>query len=732
MTTDFISRLKQNRLKFPLDPPIAILFSIPLAIAVVVILETLCVPFSTFTDTPKHLYRIMFLNLVGAYDHFWMPVLFQVLCAALFYVGWSGRISKGIWAGVAAVLAFGISGYLYYVTVIYRPFLGYLPLIAAYVGLGLVFLWWLISLGPGFIPLDNKHVRFVVRLVMPVLAVVGFGIGYGLNLYFNSGIYVTLHLSLLEALYLLLGAGLASLAVAIPKIQVRPRVWQLLIIAGLFLVFYLAPPAAATEWCNKARPHFLEKTILGQSYVLGFSGNTNARNRLNSIPKVKVPVDPQAIGRFAANNNLPLLPANFRLEKYNILHISMEATRFDETSFASAKKKTTPRLLDFAQKGNFWFSRAYTGAPCTFQSMSSIMSMTFPSAIKLSIDEKPWYGKLHSEVNTVAELLTTVGYETFWAGHNYKRNFSKSIRGLQQGFKVKNLVYSRDPKVDEKILAKAIASIDRIRKTDKRFYGWVFFESPHPPFSVHYDNMASKTERDRYRQEIRHGDEVVGKLLDHLDKADIMKDTVVIFHADHGETFRVDRGHHGHANIHQEVTRVPLVIHIPGVKGKKMSEPTSLTYLFPWLFLKGPPVLKAAASERLHKEIGPMMKQTDGAVVIEMLWNNRMTSSLVTKNYRYVYNFWSGFSELYDLKRDWREKRNVFGTSAALGKSFFTRFSKYLQVRETNQHFGVLKKSKPKPKTKKKPKRKPPRLKPKPKPTAKPGATPPASKKAVK
>src|SRR5262245_5914458 len=151
--------------------------------------------------------------------------------------------------------------------------------------------------------------------------------------------------------------------------------------------------------------------------------------------------------------------------------------------------------------------------------MTSMFAMTYPSIAKLEMETR-WHGELSGEETTVAELLARAGYRTFYAGHNYKKHFGPRglIGGLHQGIRDRRMAPGGrreldNPNIDAIVQRLAIASIDRHHGRG-RFFGWIFFESPHEPYLPHRGEVAEETPPlDLYRGEIRYVDEQVHGLL---------------------------------------------------------------------------------------------------------------------------------------------------------------------------------------------------------------------------
>lgn len=145
------------------------------------------------------------------------------------------------------------------------------------------------------------------------------------------------------------------------------------------------------------------------------------------------------------------------------------------------------------------------------------------------------------------------------------------------------------------------------RARDKPFFGFMFFESTHAPYTFPEEtalrsdylrelNYVKLNLRDniagihaRYINAAHHVDSQVGRLIDHLESTGMLDKTVVLFSGDHGEEF-MEKGHwgHGHSNTFpEEQVRVPLVLWLPGQAPAVVTHrtshlqiaPTLLTYL---------------------------------------------------------------------------------------------------------------------------------------------------------
>ncbi|NQD37672.1 sulfatase-like hydrolase/transferase [Permianibacter sp. IMCC34836] len=131
--------------------------------------------------------------------------------------------------------------------------------------------------------------------------------------------------------------------------------------------------------------------------------------------------------------------------------------------------------------------------------------------------------------------------------------------------------------------------VDRIehfldtRPTDKPFFLFHFFESAHARYYFPDDSIIKKPyledlnyatmdlEKDigliknRYLNSVHHLDSQLGRVIKDLEQRNLLDSTMIIITGDHGEEF-MEKGHWGHnSQFHEEQTRVPLIVYLPGL-----------------------------------------------------------------------------------------------------------------------------------------------------------------------
>ena len=560
--------------------------------------------------------------------------------------------------------------------------------------------WWQLVRYDGFAPAVLFAVPFVLlavglvavfrwpRVLAPAALLAGVVIEL-VDYVVEPHLYPTMHYSGLLVATILMGAGIAGLvATRLPAPRSRRGRGGLL--AALVAPALLAAVPFEGNEADRVRRYVHARTMLGQArLVLDVAEHAS--------PGEGVPMfDPDAAARFRQANGLPDLPESFRLEDYNVLLVMIETLRYDATSFGDPERALTPNMVAFGQAGAAVFHRAYAPSSGTLQSMAAILSMHHPSGARLQL-EKSWKGSLSEDEVTVAELLRDEGWKTWVVSHSHKNVFTQRILGLQQGFDDVELVLETPKRAsalvsDERIVDAANERLGILAGSGERFFGWVFLVSPHVPYVTRDESLPHERPYERYRQEVAHVDEQLGRLLDALENTGLLDETVVIVAGDHGEEFTEHGGRKHASTVYEEVVRVPLLVRIPGVQGVEHREPTSLLYLFPWLLSRAPEqsASRRQAIQRLQTELGPVLEATDGGVIAESIGRKRHQTALVTPELKLIYDHLNDVYEGYDLEADPAEQTDLALTEDPRLTPAIERFEAYMRVRESYRRFSLV------------------------------------------
>ncbi len=293
----------------------------------------------------------------------------------------------------------------------------------------------------------------------------------------------------------------------------------------------------------------------------------------------------------------------------NVLLVSIDTLRRDHVGLYGYDKPTTPRI-DSLAPSSLVCDDAVSVSSWTLPAHLSLLT-SVPPAVHGGVDMRHGF---NGSVPTLARLLRDAGYATqAVTSHLYV----SQVYGMEEGFDHLDMVQDRRA---NDVARRGIELVDRWG--DRPFFLFVHFYDPHwhydPPettrriFETEYHGRLTglwqdfkrydrstigKTDLDHllalYDGEIRFVDDSLGALLEHLKTRGLDRNTLVIITSDHGEEF-LDHGSWEHQKtLYEEVIRVPLVIHGPGIKPRHETQPVSLLDVAPtilaWAGLTPPP-----------------------------------------------------------------------------------------------------------------------------------------------
>ncbi|MFN0006970.1 MAG: sulfatase-like hydrolase/transferase [Planctomycetota bacterium] len=270
-----------------------------------------------------------------------------------------------------------------------------------------------------------------------------------------------------------------------------------------------------------------------------------------------------------------------RLE-HNVLLITLDTTRADRLGCYGHTASTSPRMDQLAERG-VRFENAIAQVPLTLPSHTSLMTGTYPVSNGVRVND---VGGLGSELPTLAELLRKRGLRTgafiaCWeldSRFGLGRGFDHYDDDMPVGADGLDVAAQRSGAV---VCDRALAWLGS--KPDQPFFAWVHFFDPHAP----YDTAApdGRSFDDPYDAEIAFVDAQVGRLLDWLDAAGKVDNTLVAVVGDHGEAFG-DRGEDEHGLLlYASTLRVPFILSDPTrlPKGRTVEKPVGVVDLMPTL-----------------------------------------------------------------------------------------------------------------------------------------------------
>jgi len=350
-----------------------------------------------------------------------------------------------------------------------------------------------------------------------------------------------------------------------------------------------------------------------------------------------------------------------RLAGSNLLLISVDTLRADHTS-PYGKEIETPALQRLADEGVL-FEQALSPVPMTQPAHTSLFTGHYPA--RHGVRDNVAYA-LSDQALTLAECLRQAGYQTAAV---VAASVLARRTGLDQGFESYDDEFSAAqlstglPVVErggEEVRDRALAWLDG-RDRARPFALFVHFYDPHVPYSAPGDLGQRYADRP-YEGEVVHTDRCVGALVERLERDGLLEKTLVVYLSDHGESLG-EHGEQAHGLfLYEAVTRVPLVLRLPGphpLRGLRIATLVSLVDVMPTLLelleLPTPPVEGTSLVPLLTGSELPE-RSLWAETLYPLFYRWSPSFSIRRGTHKYIH---SPRAELYELASDPREEHNL-------------------------------------------------------------------------
>lgn len=366
----------------------------------------------------------------------------------------------------------------------------------------------------------------------------------------------------------------------------------------------------------------------------------------------------------------PVLPlrAGPKRAGASVLLITVDALRADHLGVHGYARKVTPHIDRLAAQ-SVLFERAYCAVPHTSFSIASLLTgkRLFASA-----------GTRHA---TLASSFRQHGYKTaaffppavFYIDGDRFRGFRASRFDFEY---VKFEFLAAEKRVDQ------VGAFLQTVPARQPVFIWVHFFEPHEPYVPHPGFHFGAQALDRYDGEVGYVDQQVGRLLALLRKS--RPRLVVALTADHGEAF----GEHGHryhgSALHEEQVRVPLLVAMPSLAARRVDAAAQTIDLAPTLLSSVGMPVPAAMDGR---DLGPWLAGEAAGRLPPALVELHDKKALIGSRYKLIHDQRFGFSELYDLRSDALERKNIASRRPDEVARLQRELARRVEVRrETLQH----------------------------------------------
>ncbi len=360
-------------------------------------------------------------------------------------------------------------------------------------------------------------------------------------------------------------------------------------------------------------------------------------------------------------------PGRLSLAKkdYNLILISIDTVRDDALGLYNPKGAPTP-ALDRIAGNSYTFTDVISQVPFTLPSHCTMLTGTYP--MKHLVQENT-RSSLPDSALTLAEVLKQKGYVT--AGFIGSIVLGSTV-GIGQGFDTyEDLFTLSDVKfADLGGIQKSAAEVYTSFRTwfDKKppgkFFAFIHFYDAHAPYEPPDPYIPEiVTPMSMYQGELRYVDSVIGRLFDEMNEKKVWEDTVLIITGDHGEMLGEHREMgHGYY-IYQQALRVPLIVVIPGKKGKtSIEKPVQIVDVMPTILdilqIGIPKTVQGVSTTPLFDgtPTGPRFAYSESLSGTQT-FGTAPLRSIQDATYKYID---TARPELYDIRTDKLEEKNLY------------------------------------------------------------------------
>jgi len=271
-----------------------------------------------------------------------------------------------------------------------------------------------------------------------------------------------------------------------------------------------------------------------------------------------------------------------------VICICIDTLRADHLTAYGEKRPLTPNMDRLLASGVV-MEAARTPVPLTTPAVASVLTSLHPHHHGSTRNGVPVY----PDLATLPGRLAAEGYQTAavisnWTLRDHLSNLGASFDVWLEAFDRKRWrgLFKSEGSADL-VNRTVLGWVDGERDRSRPFFLWVHYIEPHAPYRFHgiFARQAGVTgsgpadAHQRYATEVANVDAWLGELLDTLDERDVLKGSLVVLLADHGESL----GEHsvwGHGRTcYEEALRVPLGFVLPGVIPPGSRVPSQVTLL---------------------------------------------------------------------------------------------------------------------------------------------------------
>jgi arylsulfatase A-like enzyme len=279
----------------------------------------------------------------------------------------------------------------------------------------------------------------------------------------------------------------------------------------------------------------------------------------------------------------------------NVVLVVMDTVRPDRLSAYGYTRETTPNLDQLVTTSRVFYN-AYSTSSWTSPAHASLFTGLYPVAHQTT--QESW--TLDPELTTLAEILSDNGYEAVAMVGNpmlsRERRFDQGFAHYSETWRFARARTrerpGQPPQLADDIAAELIGEFVERPEGSRPFFIFVNLIGPHSPYDSCRQYCASFVSDpsikirsnqwaayymggrkfsdaeilhlgELYDAEIRHADEIVGRIIGSLRAGGHWDDSLFVVTSDHGENIG-DHGHMDHVfSLYETTARIPLIVRYP-------------------------------------------------------------------------------------------------------------------------------------------------------------------------
>jgi phosphoglycerol transferase MdoB-like AlkP superfamily enzyme len=349
----------------------------------------------------------------------------------------------------------------------------------------------------------------------------------------------------------------------------------------------------------------------------------------------------------------------------NVLLVSLESTGARHLKTYGDTNDPMPFFTQFAREGVV-FENAYAPYP---ESIKGLLALLASRQAKFGLEEEAFAG---CSSPSLATVCARAGYETalFHSGRFMYLGMDAVVRAA--GFHVAEDAGAIGGNYNSSFGVDDFSTVDRVLKwMDERssaksfFVHYVPIASHHPYDSPMAGPFSGSEDLTAYLNALNYSDRALQRLMDGLERRELLKNTLVVIYGDHGEAFGEHPGNFGHTlYLYEENVRVPLVVWAPGqLLPKRVERVTSLVDVAPTIC-----DLLGLETPRTFQGVSAF-SEIERAAVFVTEYSMRLFG-MRFGSWKFISEVDTGFARLYDLSLDPNERRNVASLHPDLVRNF--------------------------------------------------------------